>query len=298
MTVSEQHSARSGLSFALAAYFIWGFLPLYFRQLHGVPPLELVAWRVVFTLPFCLIIITARRQWPELRRVLANWRTVARLCLAALLIGTNWLIYIWAIGAGHVLAASLGYYINPLLNSMLGTVFLGERLNRAQWVAVGVATVGIALLLWGALDMLGIAMSLAISFAAYGLVRKLTPVAAVPGLTIETMALFIPAVLAAGWYAQQPVGSSMLQGTGTAVLLIGCGVLTAVPLLMFAVATQRLDLSTLGFVQFLSPTIAFLLGLIVFHETLTPVRIGCFLLIWTAIALFSRDMLRRRVRAA
>jgi chloramphenicol-sensitive protein RarD len=285
-----------GLSFALGAYVIWGFLPLYFRALHGVPPVELVAWRVLFTLPLCLAIITARRQWPDLRAAVASRGTVLRLVASAVLIGGNWLLYVAAIQQGHVLAASLGYYINPLLNVVLGTVVLGERLNRTRWAAVTIAAVGIALLLWGALDMLGIALTLAVSFALYGLVRKTTPVGAVPGLTIETAVLVLPAAGGALWFAGQPSGSSMAAGPFTATLLVGSGVLTGVPLLLFALAARRLDLSTLGFVQFLSPTIAFLLGVLVFREPLNPVKLACFVLIWLAIALFSHDMWKNRVR--
>ena len=278
---------------AVLAYLIWGFLPLYFHALHGVPPLEIVGWRVVFTLPLCLAIIAARGQGPDLRAALATPAVLVRLCASALLVATNWLIYVYAINSGHVLAASLGYYINPLLNVLLGTAFLGERLNRVQWGAVALAGLGIALLVAGALDMLGVALSLAVSFALYGLVRKLTPVGAVPGLTVETMVLFLPALAVVGSFMASPAGSSIARGPACAGLLVGSGVLTGVPLLLFAVAARKLDLSTLGFVQFLSPTIAFVLGLTVFGEPLDMVRLACFVLIWLAIGLFSWDMLRR-----
>lgn len=283
-----------GLPFALGAYLLWGFLPLYFRLLHGVPAPELVAWRVLFTLPLCLGIVVAQHRRAELRAVLANRAQRDRLGLSALLIAANWLIYVWAIANGHVLAASLGYYVNPLLNILLGTLVLGERLNAAQWRAVALAAVGIALLLGGAIDTLGVALSLAISFALYGLVRKLTPVGAVAGLTVETLMIYPFAALTAGWYAMQPAGAAVLAGPGTAALLAGCGAITALPLLLFAVAARKLDLTTLGFVQFLSPTIAFALGLLVFREPLDPLRASCFALIWAAIALFSHDMVRRR----
>lgn len=295
MSANNHYEAqRGGLPFALGAYFIWGFLPLYFKLLHDVPPLELVAWRVLFTLPLCLTIVTARGQWPDMRAIFTSPRTVGRLALSALLVGANWVIYVAAVQQGHVLAASLGYYINPLLNILLGTVFLGERLNRARWAAVAIAACGIALLLWGAVDMLALALSLAVSFALYGLVRKLTPVGAVPGLTTETVLLLPAASAVAAWYGAQSDGSAMTHGVATALLLVGSGVLTAVPMLMFAVAARRLDLSTLGFVQFMSPTIAFVLGLLAFGEPLAPVKLACFVLIWAAIALFTRDMLRQR----
>ncbi len=287
-----------GLAAAILAYVMWGFLPLYFHAMTSVPALELVAFRICFTLPFCLIVVAWRKMGPELLAALRTPAILLRLCASAGLIATNWLIFVIAVANGHVLASSLGYYINPLLNVLIGTLFLGERLNRTQWSAVAIAGLGIALLLWGALDMLGVAMALAVSFALYGLIRKLTPVASVPGLTIETMVLFVPALLAVGWFAMHAPGSSITRGPGMALAIASSGVLTGVPLLLFAVAAQKLDLSVLGFVQFLAPTISFLLGTLVLGEALDAVRLACFVLIWTAIALFSADMLRRRRREA
>lgn len=290
----ERGIHRGGLLAALIAYISWGFLPLYFRLLDQVPPVEVVAWRVIFTVPLCLLIITARKQWPDLRAAIAHRTTLLRLCASSVLIVANWTIYIVAVNGGHVLAASLGYYINPLLNVLLGTLLLGERLNRARWAAVAIATAGIALLLYGAVDMLGVAMALAVTFALYGYVRKLTPVGSVPGLTIESTLLLMPALATAAWFSAQPAGSAMGHGAWTAALLVGGGVLTSVPMLMFAIAARKLDLSTLGFVQFISPTIGFLLGVFVYGEPLDTVRAACFVLIWIAIAVFSIDMLRQR----
>ncbi|HQS97014.1 MAG: hypothetical protein B7Y31_01290 [Novosphingobium sp. 16-62-11] len=295
MTPSE--SFRRGLASALGAYVIWGLLPLYFKALHNVPPLELVGWRVVFTLPVCLAIVWVRRQFPELRLAIVNRRVLGLMTLSALLIGSNWLIYVIAINSGHVLATSLGYYINPLINVLLGTVFLGERLSRVQWGAVLLAALGIALLLAGAVETLAVALGLAFTFAFYGYVRKQAPVGAVPGLTIETAVLLLPAIIIAALAAQSPTGSSLFAGGWTTPLMIASGIATAVPLLLFAVAARSLPLSTLGFVQFLSPTISFILGLTVFGETLDTTRLASFALIWLAIALYSWDM-AKRARAA
>ena len=211
---SPSHSAwlHSGVPHALGAYLAWGLIPIYFNLLHKVTPVELVAWRVLFTLPFCLAVIALRRQGPALRAALGDWRVLRGLALSAVLIGSNWLIYIYAVNNGHVLASSMGYYINPLVSVALGTLFLGERLRAQQWLAVAIAASGIALLAWGALDMLDIALSLALTFGLYGLVRKLVPVGAVPGLTIETMALTPLAVLTATWFASHGAGSAMLRG--------------------------------------------------------------------------------------
>lgn len=291
MTPSE--SFRRGLASALGAYVIWGLLPLYFKALHNVPPLELVGWRVVFTLPVCLAIVWVRRQFPELRLAIVSRRVLGLMTLSALLIGSNWLIYVIAINSGHVLATSLGYYINPLINVLLGTVFLGERLSRVQWGAVLLAALGIALLLAGAVETLAVALGLACTFAFYGYVRKQAPVGAVPGLTIETAVLLLPAIIIASLAAQSPSGSSLFAGGWTTPLMIASGIATAVPLLLFAVAARSLPLSTLGFVQFLSPTISFILGLTVFGETLDTTRLASFALIWLAIALYSWDMAKR-----
>lgn len=292
--MSSQSPRSSGLPLAVAAYTIWGFLPLYLALLKRVPALELVAWRVIFTLPLCLLIVALRGQAADLREALRDPRVLRRLLLSSLLIAANWVVYVAAVQGGHIYAASLGYYINPLINVLLGTAFLGERLGRLQWLAVAVAAAGVALLLAGAAETLGISLALAVSFALYGLVRKLAPVGSVPGLTIESAILLLPAIAAAAWYAAGPGGSSFAGGTGTALLLAGAGGITAVPLLLFAVAARRMDYSTLGFVQFLSPTIVFILGLTVFDEPLRPAQLACFVLIWTAIALFSWDLLRRR----
>ena len=288
--------SASGVPQALGAYLAWGVLPIFFNLLHKVTPVELVAWRVLFTLPFCLAIIALRRQGPALRAALRDRRVLAGLALSAALIGCNWLIYIFAVNSGQVLAASLGYYVNPLVSVGLGTAFLGERLRVQQWLAVGIAASGIALLAWGAIDTLWIALSLAISFGIYGLVRKLVPVGAVPGLTIESMVLTPLALIAAWWFAASPAGSAMLRGGADPWLLAATGAVTSVPLLLFAIAARRMDLSMLGFAQFLSPTIGFVIGVTYFHESLSPVRLACFVAIWLAIAVFCHDLLRQGAR--
>lgn len=291
--MNESMTLRRGLIAALAAYVCWGLLPLFFHALRPVPPLELVGWRVLFTVPVCLVIVSLRTQWPDVRAAMSNRHVLGLLALSALLIGSNWLIFVIAINNGHVLATSLGYYINPLINVVLGTVFLGERLTRVQWAAVALAGAGIALLLGGALDTLAVALSLAFTFAFYGFVRKKAPVGAVPGLTIETMLLVLPGVLIVWLAGASAQGSSIGMGGHITPMLLASGVVTAIPLLLFAVAARRLPLSTLGFVQFLSPTLSFILGLTVFGESLDVTRLACFALIWTAIALYSWDMLKR-----
>jgi chloramphenicol-sensitive protein RarD len=293
--MAAQHPDRTGgLAMAVAAYTIWGFLPLYIALLRHVPAFELVAWRVIFTLPLCLAIAAWRGQMGDIRAAFGNPRVLVLLLLSSALIGFNWVVYIEAVNGGHVLAASLGYYINPLLNVALGTIFLGEKLNPARWAAVALAIVGVAVLALGALETLWISLALALSFALYGLVRKVAPVGSVPGLTIESAVLLLPAIAIATWFAGSPAGSSFGDDLENSLLLAGAGIATAVPLLCFALAARRLDLSTLGFVQFLAPTIVFVLGLTIFSEPMRTVQLASFVLIWVAIALFSWDLLRRR----
>jgi chloramphenicol-sensitive protein RarD len=288
----------NGLPLALVAYTIWGFLPLYIALLRHVPSFELVAWRVIFTLPLCLAIAAVRRQLGEIARGLADWRVLRLMFASSAMIGINWVIYIVAINNGHVFASSLGYYINPLVNVLLGTVFLGERLNRIQWSAVALAALGVGALLAGAADTLWISLALALSFAFYGLIRKVAPVGSLPGLTIETILLLPLAITTAIWFAHGTGVSSFGHEVRASLLLVGAGTLTAVPLLCFALAARRMDLSMLGFVQYLSPTIVFILGLTVFGEPLHPAQLASFVLIWAALALFSWDLLRRRARSA
>ena len=294
MSSVSQTPRSSAMPMALTAYLIWGLLPLYLMLVRDVPPFEFVGWRVIFTVPLCLLFIVLRRQGPDLFAALANRQVLRNLALSALLIGTNWLIYIAAIQEGHVFAASLGYYINPLVNVLAGTLFLGERLTQRQWWAVGLATAGVAVLAWGALDMVWISLSLAVSFSFYGLIRKITPVGSLPGLTIESAILLLPACAIALWYAQTPAGTSFGHDLSSSLLIALSGVLTAVPLLLFAIAARRMDYSTMGFLQFLAPTIVFLLGLFVFHEPLRPVQLASFIAIWCAIALFVWDLFARR----
>lgn len=290
-------SQPSGLPAALGAYLIWGFLPVYLLLVASVPPFEFVGWRIIWTLPLCLLIVALRRQFPALREAFANRRTMLALLASALLIAANWFVYIWAIVQNQVYAASLGYYLNPLLNVLLGTVLLGERLSKWQWLAVGIAALAVALLAAGALTTLWISLSLAFSFGLYGIVRKQVDVGALPGLTIESAILLLPAIGIAGYYALSPEGPSFGTDPGLSLAIVFSGVVTAVPLLLFAIAARRMNYSTLGFIQYLAPTIVFLLGLTVFNEDLKPAQLGSFVLIWIAVAIFVADLWARSRRA-
>lgn len=288
----------SGLAPALGAYVIWGFLPLYLLLVKTVPAFEFVGWRIIWTLPLCLAIVAWRRQFSELLAALRSPKSLLALLASALLIGTNWFVYIWAIMAGEVYATSIGYYLNPLLNVLLGTLVLGERLSRRQWLAVAIAAVAVALLAAGAITSLWISLTLGFSFALYGLVRKQVAVGSLPGLTIESAILLPAAIGIAAWYAASPAGSAFGKDAWLSALIVFSGVVTAVPLLLFAIAARRMDYSTLGFLQYVAPTIVFFLALFVFHQPLAPAKLASFVLIWVAVGVFVWDLWAKRRAAA
>jgi len=292
MNRPEPEPRKSGLAPALGAYLIWGFLPLYLLLVKAVPAFEFVAWRIIWTLPICLAIVAVRRQGPELRAALRDRKAVGWLTVSAALIAVNWLVYVWAIQSGQVFAASLGYYINPLINVLLGTVLLGERLTRSQWVAVAIAAVGVALLAETALTMLWISLTLAVSFGSYGLVRKQVSVGSLPGLTIESAPLPVPSIALAAWYGATRGSSFLVSPELSGAIVLG-GIVTAVPLLLFAIAARRMPYSTLGFFQFLAPSIVFVLGLTVFDKPLSTAQAACFACIWLAAGIFVWDLIRR-----
>jgi chloramphenicol-sensitive protein RarD len=244
--------------------------------------------------PVCLLIVAWRKQGPELMQALRSRQVLLTMFASSLMIGGNWLVYVYAVQIEQVFAASLGYYINPLCNVLAGTLFLGERLSARQWLASAIALAGVGVLAFGALSTLWISLTLAFFFTAYGLIRKLAPVGALVGLTIESAILTLPAIAFVGWHAATGQGTGFGEDPGTDALIALAGVVTATPLLLFAIAARRMAYSTLGFVQFLAPTIAFLLALFVLREPLDTARIVSFAIIWIAIAVFSWDLFAGR----
>lgn len=291
MTDRQETQQPSGLPFALGAYLIWGFVPVYFKLLSHVPPVEVVAQRILWSIPLLLIIMFFRKQLGEFAAIFRHRVHLRNLLASAVLIAINWVIYIWAVSSDHILAASLGYYLNPLVNVLLGRLFLKERLRKLQLVAVAVAAVGVAILIGDALDTLWVSVSLAFSFGFYGLIRKVTPVGSVPGLAVETSLLAPLSFAAALWFANQGTGG-FGDDLETSSLLILAGVVTAVPLLLFATAARRMSYASLGFVQYMAPSIAFLLGVFVYGEPLSTTKLACFILIWISIAIFCADAVR------
>lgn len=291
MTDRVESAKPSGLPQALGAYLIWGFVPVYFKLLSDVPPVEVVAQRILWSIPLLLVIMYFRQQLAEYAAIFRHKAHLRNLLASATLIAINWLIYIWAISTDHILAASLGYYLNPLVNVLLGRMFLGERLRPMQLVAVAVAALGVAILIGDALDTLWVSVSLACSFGLYGLIRKITPVGSVPGLAVETTLLAPLSLVAVFWFVSNGTGG-FGDDLPTSGLLILAGAVTALPLLLFATAARRMSYASLGFVQYLAPSIAFLLGVFVYNEPLSTTKLACFVLIWVSIAIFCVDALR------
>lgn len=290
-------SHRTGLFLGLSAYLLWGVLPVYFKALTHVSPGEILGHRILWSLLFLGALVTIWRRWPAIREAIANRRVLLTLMATSVLIAVNWLVYIIAVVTGHVLEGSLGYYLNPLVSILLGVVLLGERLSRPQIFATCLAGTGVAVLAAGAGAGLWITLTLAASFATYGYLRKVAPVDALEGLAIETM-LLTPFAL--GWVlllqAQGTGGLGQWDALTTTLLVLG-GAITAIPLLLFTAASKRLPLSTLGFLQYIAPSLQFLSAVVLFGEKLTTAHIICFAAIWTALAIFTADSWRRSVTA-
>ncbi|MEM8695949.1 MAG: EamA family transporter RarD [Pseudomonadota bacterium] len=301
--MSEQQNTPSGYAFGIGVYLLWGLVPLYFKLLDHVGAVETVAHRIIWSVGLLLALLLALGKLADLRATYRNRRTLFALTLSAALIAVNWLVYIWAVTNEHILAASLGYFLNPLLNVVLGTVFLKERLRPATVIAIGLAAIGVTILAISALDTLWISITLAISFALYGYVRKVTDAGAIEGLTVET-ALLSPLCMAYLIWLGATGGLMFGTDTETDILLILAAVVTSVPLMLFAAAAKRLTLTTLGFIQYIAPSMVFVIGAFVFDEPLNIGQIACFLFIWTGLALFTIDNVRtaranrRRARAA
>ncbi len=282
---------RDGVIAALICYLIWGLLPIYFVVVSAVAPLEVLLHRIVWAVPFGAIIIFSRRQWPEVRRALTHRAMLSWLAVAAMFIAINWYVYIYAIENKQIFQGSLGYYINPLVYVLIGVVFLGERLRTLQTAAVIIATIGVLVLTFSGGQFPTIALTLAFSFSVYGVIRKRIVIGAMPGLFVETILLLPIAAAWLGWMIYSGQAAFASKGVGIATLLVFAGPITVVPLLFFSIAARRLPLSTIGFMQFLAPTLQFCVGLY-YGEHLSTAHIICFACIWAAVVLFSTDALR------
>lgn len=283
--------ARDGVIAGLIAYSLWGILPIYFKLVGTVAPTEVLLHRIVWAVPFGALIIHLRRQWPEVRRAFTHRSMLFALATAALFIAVNWYVYIFAVQENQIFQASLGYYINPLMYVLAGVVLLGERLRRLQVAAVIFATIGVLVLTFSGDQFPGIALFLAFSFTVYGVIRKRVVVGGMPGLFVETTLLVPIAGVWLGWLIYSGKAAFGTGDTSMTGLLLLAGPITVIPLLCFALAARRLTLTTIGFMQFLAPTLQFLTG-IYYGEQLTIPHLICFGCIWIAVILFSTDALR------
>lgn len=294
---ADHKSGQSGLLAAIGAFVLWGLFPLYLKPLSGVPALEVIAHRIVWCCVLVFAWLAVRGELGLVRAALADPVSRRRLLASATLISINWLIYVWAVTNEHVLDASLGYFINPLFNVLLGVVVLGERLNRAQKTAVGLAAAGVLYLAVVAGRPPWIALALAASFGMYGLIRKVVSVDSVPGLATETLLLAPFAVALLAWHEFQGSGALGHASGLVNALLLGSGLITAIPLVLFAFGARRIPLSTVGLVQYIGPTLQFLIGVLVFNEAFSLSRGIGFAFIWVALAVYAADGLWRSRKA-
>ncbi|HDY92473.1 MAG TPA: EamA family transporter RarD [Pseudoalteromonas sp.] len=292
---------RKGAIFACLAFFMWGLAPIYFKLIQHVTAFEILMHRVVWSVVFLVLVVSILKYWDKVKRIIVQPKLLLMLVITSALLGFNWGLFIWAINNNHMLDASLGYYINPLLNVLLGMLFLGERLRKFQGVAVALAFSGVVLQLISFGSFPVVAFSLAISFALYGLIRKKLPVEALPGILLEALILLPVALIY--WWLMVPTPTSSLPANDwhTNALLISAGIVTTLPLLCFTGAAKRLQYTTLGFFQYIGPSLMFVLAVVFYGEIFDAERVVTFACIWSALAIFSWDSYhqsRKRKKAA
>ena len=282
-----------GVLYALGAYMCWGLFPLYFRALRGVPPLQILAHRMVWSLLLLVLILLVKRHWRWLGALRERPAIVGRFAVSAFLLAYNWGLYIWAINDGHVVDASLGYYINPLMSVVVGALVLSERLRPAQWLAVAIAAAGVAWMTIAIDRLPWISVTLALSFALYGLLRKTAPLGSLEGLALETAVLFPIALAFLLWEGSNGADAFTHGDLRLKLLLMAAGPVTAIPLLLFASAARRIPLSLLGILQYLMPTVVLALGVWLYHEPFGRTRALGFGMVWVGIAVYLTDALWR-----
>jgi chloramphenicol-sensitive protein RarD len=275
-----------GVLLAISAYVMWGFFPFYWKLLKHIPALQLLGHRIGWSFILLVVVLIVTRRWADFRSAIGSPRIQRSYLVAAILIGVNWFTYVWAVNAGFIVETSLGYFINPLVSVLLGVVILKEQIRPWQWVAIGIAAVGVLYLTISYGSLPWIALTLAFSFGFYGLAKKTAPLNAIQGLALETGILFLPSV---GWLAFSDLtgdGAFLHTGWTSDLLMIGAGIVTAIPLLMFASATKMIPLSMVGILQYIAPTIQLIIGVVVFNESFTSTRVIGFSIVWLALVIF------------
>jgi chloramphenicol-sensitive protein RarD len=295
---AENRDTPQGFAFALIAYLLWGFLPLYMKALAHIPPPEVITHRIIWSVPIAAAVLIWTGRTADLRAAIRTPRMLGMGAVTAALISVNWGIYVWAIGSGHALDAALGYYINPLFSVFLGAMLLGERLRPAQWVAIGLAVVAVIVLTWQAGRLPWVALSLTVSWAAYAFFKKSLPIGPNQGFTLEVLLLLIPALAYLCWLTATGRSHFLAGPPRDTMLLLGCGLVTALPLMIYANGAKLLRLSTIGMMQYIAPTMIFLTAVLIFGEPFDRVRMTAFGLIWTSLAIYTVSMLRQARAAA
>lgn len=290
-TPPKNEDSLRGFGFALSAYFLWGFLPLYMKALGEVPAAEIVAHRVLWSVPVALAILWMLGRTSDLMRALRTPSMLGMAAVTAALISFNWGVYIWAIISGHALDAALGYYINPLFSIFLGAVLLGERMTRVQMLAIALATLAVAVLTWEAGRLPLVALALTVSWGFYAYLKKRLPIGPNQGFTLEVLILLPPALVYLGWLIWSGQSHFATGNTRLTGLLLGAGVVTALPLMLYANGAKLLRLSTIGIMQYIAPTMIFLIAIFIFQEPFSAVRMVAFVMIWAALALYTSAMI-------
>jgi chloramphenicol-sensitive protein RarD len=276
---------KKGILFGIGAYVLWGILPIYWKLLHIVPALQLLGHRIGWSFLMLMAVISVTRQWADFRSSITK-RTFLIYSAAAILIGINWLTYVWAVNAGFIIETSLGYFINPLLSVLMGVIILREKLRPAQWIPIGLAAAGVIYLTVAYRQLPLIALTLAFSFGFYGLVKKIAPLSSLYGLTLETGLLFLPALIYLIVMEFNGTGAFLHTSQTTDLLLFGAGVVTTIPLLMFASAARQIPLTTVGVLQYIAPTLQFLIGVFIYKEPFDRTHLIGFGIVWIALIIF------------
>ncbi len=274
---------------ATAGFLFWGIVPIYWKQMQAVPAQELITHRITWSLVLLLGVLAWKKEFHTLRPAFASWRAFGINALSSVVLSINWLVYVWAVNHGHIIESSLGYFLTPLGNVALGYLFLHERLRVLQWTAIGFAALGVLLLLVGVGHVPWIALTLAATWSCYGILKKKSALGSVAGLTVETLILLPAAIAALLWWHHTGEGALGRVDAWMHVLVLSVGVITAIPLLLFAYGAQRIRLATLGLLQFLAPTVQFLIGVYWYREPFDSARLAAFSLIWCGLILYSAD---------
>ena len=280
---------NKGIVTGIITYILWGLFPIYWRAIESVPAIQILGHRMVWSLVFVAIVLALRKDWRWLGPALRDRRTLATYTLAAVLLSVNWFTYIWGVNAGYIVETSLGYFINPLVSMLLGVLFLGERLRRGQVLAVGLAVIGVLYLTVNYGRLPWIALVLAFTFGLYGLIKKTAPLGSLQGFTLETIAMFFPALIYLSFVQINGSAAFINQGAFVTTMLVMAGAVTSIPLLLFGIAARRIPLSMIGFLQYIAPTLQFLLGVLVYKDPFPPKRLLGFVIIWAALAVYSLE---------